>query len=77
MTKDRKYVGRVETKTTQYGDIIKLSLGPNDIAMINDSKSPKGWVTIDIKPSSKGGLYGEIGMFQKAVASQDSDDMPF
>ena len=74
MNNERKYVGRIEVKNTQYGDIIKLSLGPNDIEAINGSKSPKGWVTIDIKPSSKGGLYGEIGMFQKVAAAQASND---
>ena len=64
MENKRKYVGRVETKATQYGDIIKVGIGPNDFEILNSSKSAKGWVTIDIKAKQGGGYYGEIATFE-------------
>jgi hypothetical protein len=64
METKRKYVGRVETKNTQYGDIIKIGLGPNDLEMINASKSAKGWVTVDVKLKKDGGYYAEIASYE-------------
>lgn len=82
MENKRKYVGRVETKNTQYGDIIKMGLGPNDFEIINSSKSAKGWVTIDIKAKKDGGYYAEIASFepksnygQPKVAAPVNDDL--
>ena len=71
METKRKYVGRVETKNTQYGDIIKVGIGPNDFEILNSSKSAKGWVTIDIKAKQGGGYYAEIASYEpKATYGQ-------
>jgi hypothetical protein len=71
MENKRKYVGRVETKATQYGDIIKVGIGPNDFEILNSSKSAKGWVTIDIKAKQGGGYYAEIASYEpKATYGQ-------
>lgn len=64
MESKRKYVGKIDVKGTQYGDIIKMGLGPNDLEIINSSKSAKGWVTIDIKVKKGGGYYAEIASYE-------------
>jgi hypothetical protein len=70
---DKIYCGNGKKFQTQYGDMMKLSLSPEDIEKIVErSKATKdrgGWVNIDIKerrePSPKGMThYLEIDMWE-------------
>ncbi len=56
----RKYIARIDTKETKYGEIIKVSLGPNDFKLLTDERNEKGWVMFDLKKTKDGGYYGEI-----------------
>jgi guanylate kinase len=70
---DKVYCGNGKVIKTQYGDMMKLSLSPEDIEKIVErSKATKdrgGWVNIDVKerrePSPKGMThYLEIDMWE-------------
>jgi len=56
---EKIYVGNAKVQKSQYGDILKLKIGPNDVEKINKwAKDNEGWVNISImeskKPSDKG-----------------------
>lgn len=57
---NRKYVAKTEVKTTKYGEIIKVSLGPKDFQLLQEERNAKGWVMFDLKRTKDGGYYGEI-----------------
>lgn len=73
----RKYVGRTDVKTTKYGEIIKVSLGPKDFQLLQEERNEKGWVMFDLKRTKDGGYYGEIAPQFKPgqAANATSDDL--
>lgn len=74
----RKYIARIDTKETKYGEIIKVSLGPNDFKLLTDEKNEKGWVMFDLKKTKDGGYYGEIApkfVKKPEAANTISDDL--
>ena len=77
MEKKRKYFGRVQTKSNNYGEIIKIGVGPQDFELLNSSKGANGWLTIDVKPKQGGGYYAEIyqpnGQYQQQTKAQPSN----
>lgn len=60
METKRKYFGRVQVKSNNYGEIIKIGVGPKDFKLLEESKNDTGWLTIDVKQSKDGGYYAEI-----------------
>jgi hypothetical protein len=43
------YVGRIEKKETQYGEIIKVGLNEEHIETLKNSINDRGWVNLVIK----------------------------
>jgi len=78
---DKVFVGKTNVVTTQYGEIIKVSLGPQDFEVLNNAKNEKGWVNLEIKGKRDGGKYiqlqGEYKGGNRPAPANDSDDMPF
>lgn len=77
---DKVFVGKTNVITTKYGEIVKVSLGPQDFEKLNNSKNEKGWVNLEIKGKRDGGKYIQVqGEYTggKSSAVNDSDDMPF
>lgn len=54
---DKQYVGNGKTITTQFGDILKMSMTADDLKVLQDNLS-NGWVNFDVlkrrEPSEKG-----------------------
>jgi hypothetical protein len=74
------FVGQVKTIKTQYGEIIKVALGPNDFTKLENHKNDKGWVNLEIKTKRDGSHYmafqaAYAGGSQAAVNA--SEDIPF
>lgn len=77
---DKVFVGKTNVVTTQYGQIVKIALGPQDFEVLQNSKNEKGWVNLEMKDKRDGGKYLQLQgeMKQKAVGVNDTDDgMPF
>jgi len=78
---DKVFVGKTNVVTTQYGEIVKVSFGPQDFEKLNNAKNDMGWVNLEIKGKRDGGKYiqiqGEYKGASKATAVNDSDAMPF
>ena len=78
---DKQFVGKTSVITTKYGEIVKVALGPQDFEVLQNAKNEKGWVNLEIKDKRDGGKYiqlqGEYAGKPKAVAVNDTDDMPF
>ena len=78
---DKVFVGKTTVVNTQYGQIVKIALGPQDFEVLQNSKNPKGWVNLEMKDKRDGGKYiqlqGEYTGKPKAAAVNDTDDMPF
>lgn len=75
---NRKYVAKTEVKTTKYGEIIKVSLGPKDFQLLQAERNEKGWVMFDLKRTKEGGYYGEIAPKftpNAQAANATSDDL--
>jgi len=75
---NRKYIGRIKTQETKYGEIITVSLGPKDFQLLQADRNEKGWVMFDLKNTKEGGYYGEIAPQFKAKAqpaNTTSDDL--
>jgi hypothetical protein len=82
------FVGKIDVITTQYGEIIKFKLGPNDFKALEEAKNDSGWVVVDIKEGKKG-KYAQINTYKAKgdapqagnrvapAAPQVQDDFPF
>jgi hypothetical protein len=74
------YLGKTETKETEYGKLHKVSFGPKDFEKLNQYKNDSGWVNCLIKESKEGSLYLEIDTFKpkpKTAEAEESYDSPF
>lgn len=78
---DKVFVGKTNVVSTKYGEIVKVALGPQDFEVLANAKNEKGWVNLEMKDKRDGGKYlqvqGEMQSQPKAVAVNDTDDMPF
>jgi len=81
MANDKTFVAKTSVVSTQYGQIVKIALGPQDFEVLQNAKNEKGWVNLEMKDKRDGGKYiqlqGEYTGKPKAVAVNDTDDMPF
>lgn len=53
---DKKFIGRVEVKTTQYGELIKIGIPEKEYVL----HIKNGWVNMLLKKSKEGKYYLEI-----------------
>ena len=60
---EKIYIGKVEIKETQWGEIIKIAFGPEDKKKLEQHSNGKGWVNISILDSQKGGKYATIDTY--------------
>lgn len=75
---DKVFVGKTNVVTTQYGQIVKIALGPQDFEVLLNSKNDRGWVNLEMKDKRDGGKYIQLqGEMKKAQAVNDGDEMPF
>ena len=81
MANDKVFVGKTSVINTKFGEIVKVALGPQDFEVLLNAKNEKGWVNLEIKDKCDGGKYiqlqGEYTGKPKAMAVNDTDDMPF
>jgi hypothetical protein len=74
------FVGQIKTIKTQYGEIIKVALGPSDFEKLEANKNEKGWANLEIKTKRDGSHYMAFqapyaGAGQAPVNS--TEDIPF
>lgn len=77
---EKQFVGRVKTIKTQYGDLVKISLSPEDLKKANE----KGWLNLVMKKGKNGEGYLTIDTWtpdaskkvQNSVHNSE-DGMPF
>lgn len=89
MANDKVFVGKVETKEfANGGQIIKIALSPDHQATLQSMCNEKGWVTILVRQSQKGGWYAEVDQWKpnnqqqppqnrNVEDAQVIDDLPF
>ena len=81
MANDKVFVGKTSVVNTKFGQIVKVAFGPQDFEVLANAKNEKGWVNLEMKDKRDGGKYlqvqGEMQSQPKAVAVNDTDDMPF
>lgn len=85
MSQDKQFVAKTSVVNTQYGQIVKIALGPQDFEILQNAKNDKGWVNLEMKDKRDGGKYIQLqgeynpkgGAAPKAAAVNDSDDLPF
>tara|TARA_R110002096_G_scaffold306639_1_gene501268 strand:- start:871 stop:1119 length:249 start_codon:yes stop_codon:yes gene_type:complete len=82
MSKEKIYLGKSESKETEYGKMHKVSFGPQDFEKMEKFKNQKGWLNCNIKESREGNLYLEIDTWKpkpqmsKGQVNKESD-VPF
>jgi hypothetical protein len=76
---EKVFVGKTTVVNTQYGQIVKVALGPQDFEVLQNAKNDKGWVNLEMKDKRDGGKYVQLQgeMKRKPQAVNDTDDMPF
>jgi hypothetical protein len=80
---DKVYLGKTRVVTTSFGELTKLSFGPQDFEKMESYKNAEGWLNMEIKTSREGGLYLEIDTWkpepstQGNASNQTSDNLPF
>jgi hypothetical protein len=76
---EKVFVGKTTVVNTQYGQIVKVALGPQDFEVLQNAKNDKGWVNLEMKDKRDGGKYVQLQgeMKRKPQAVNATDDMPF
>ncbi len=67
MENEKKFVTGlwIETKHTQYGEVIKQSIKVDDfIKFLNENRNEKGYVNIDILNKRDGGKYAKLNEYK-------------
>ena len=60
---EKIFIGRVEVKETEYGEIIKLAFNPEDKKKLEQYSNNSGWTNISIMTSRNGGRYATIDTY--------------
>jgi hypothetical protein len=60
---DKIYIGKVEVKETQFGEIIKIGFSPEDREKMKQYANGTGWINISILNSKKGGKYAVVDTY--------------
>lgn len=59
MSKDTIFCGSGKAIQTQYGELLKLSIGPKDLETITANVNEKGWINLLVRKRKEAGKYGE------------------
>jgi len=60
---DKIFIGKVEVKETQFGEIIKIGFSPEDRKKMKQYTNSMGWINISILNSKKGGKYAIVDTY--------------
>lgn len=85
---EKVFIGRTTVIKTQYGEITKISFGPQDYEKLEQYKNASGWINLEVKEKRGGERYCEVSLYQGkggaqqsapvgAAVNQEDDDMPF
>lgn len=77
---EKIFIGKVEVKETQFGEIIKIGFSPEDREKMKKYVNSMGWINISILGSKKGGKYAVVDVYNapKPVAPapvKEDDDL--
>ena len=77
---DKIFIGKVEVKETQFGEIIKIGFSPEDREKMKQYANSMGWINISILNRKQGGKYAVVDVYNvpKLVAPkpvQENDDL--
>ena len=82
--KDKVFLGRVKVINTRYGEMVKVSFGPNDLEMLKKHQNEQGWSNWVLKEAQSGNRYLELDEWKgaretwqenKPSFSNDEDDL--
>ena len=59
MSQDTIFCGSGKAIQTQYGELLKLSIGPKDLETITQNVNEKWWINLVVKKRKEVGKYGE------------------
>ena len=65
---DKIFIGKVEKKQTQYGELTKISLNTADLDKIKENMNEKGWINIVMKEGKNGNPYLQIDNWKPSGA---------
>lgn len=57
---EKVFLAKVRKVNTQYGELTKISFGPQDIQALQKHANDKGWSNWDLKESQSGNHYLEL-----------------
>jgi len=57
---DKKFIGKVTARQTQYGEMISISFGDRDRKDLEATKSASGWNNLTLKKGKAGNYYLEV-----------------
>ncbi len=60
---EKIFIGKVEVKETQFGEIIKIGFSPEDRDKMMQYANGTGWINISILNSKKGGKYAVVDTY--------------
>lgn len=63
-TTDRVYFFKLEKKTTQYGEIIKIGVNEKDIEKLKSNLNERGWANLVFKYNKEGVPFVELDTWQ-------------
>lgn len=77
---EKIFIGKVEVKLTQFGEIIKIGFSPKDREKMNQYFNGMGWINISILNKKQGGKYAVIDVYNapKPIAPapvKEDDDL--
>ena len=61
---EKIFIGKVEIKETQWGEIIKIAFNPEDKKKLDQYSNNSGWTNISILSSKSGGKYATIDTYR-------------
>lgn len=68
------FIGSVKIIETQFGEIIKIGLSPDDRKLLEQYQSQSGWVNINIMTNPQGKKYAVVDTYglEKEVKKEKS-----
>lgn len=88
MSEEKVFLGKVKSVETQFGDILKISFGEEDLKKLYKHKNVAGWSNWEIKKSKSGTMYMELDTWvskernveekpSQTVSKPENDNLPF
>lgn len=70
------FIGNVKIIETQFGEIIKIGLSPDDRKLLEQYQSQSGWVNINIMTNPQGKKYAVVDTYglEKEVKKEPSPE---